>query len=385
MAKSTQMTVDHPGTFIEEEIEARGWAQADLAYILGMDVSQLNKLIKGATSVTPDSAVALGDAFDMPAEFFMNLQKLYDLQHAKSPDPGVRTRATWASKFPVRDMIKRGWLAETEADLLDLQMMRFFDVNRIEDIPLIGECDAIAHAAKKSDYDEITGAQIVWLQRVRKIASKAFCPAYDRAKLVDALPDIRAHMFDADDFREIPRLLNDCGVRVVFVEALPGSKIDGVCTWLDDQPVIGLSLRLNRPDNLCFVIRHEVEHVLRADGKFNPYSHVDVFEPDRDESGLPEEERKADAAAAEFLVPQEKLISFIARKGKWISETDVLAFAARHHIHPSIVIGQIQRQRHQSGDERAFAFLRRYLTKVHEFYATWPLVDGWGKVVDIGL
>lgn len=385
MAKSTQMTVDHPGTFIEEEIEARGWAQADLAYILGMDVSQLNKLIKGATSVTPDSAVALGDAFDMPAEFFMNLQKLYDLQHAKSPDPGVRTRATWASKFPIRDMIKRGWLAETEADLLDLQMMRFFDVNRIEDIPLIGDCDAIAHAAKKSDYDEITGAQIVWLQRVRKIASKAFCPAYDRAKLVDALPDIRAHMFDADDFREIPRLLNDCGVRVVFVEALPGSKIDGVCTWLDDQPVIGLSLRLNRPDNLCFVIRHEVEHVLGADGKFNPYSHVDVFEPDRDESGLPEEERKADAAAAEFLVPQEKLISFIARKGKWISETDVLAFAARHHIHPSIVIGQIQRQRHQSGDERAFAFLRRYLTKVHEFYATWPLVDGWGKVVDIGL
>lgn len=384
MAQPTHMTVDHPGTFIEEEIEARGWAQADLAYILGMDVSQLNKLVKGATSITPDSAVALGDAFDMPAEFFMNLQKLYDLQHAKRPDPGVRTRATWLSRFPVRDMIKRGWLEDTEADLLDLQMMRFFDANRIEDIPLIG-CEPVAHAAKKNSYDEITGPQLVWLQRVRKIAATASSPLYNRAKLLDTLPDIRAHMFDADDFREIPRLLLESGVRTVFVESLPSSKIDGVCTWIDDQPVIGLSLRLNRPDNLCFVFRHEIEHVLSADGQFNAYSHVDVFDPDRDVSILPEEEKLADAAAAEFLIPQDKLFSFMARKGKWISETDVLAFAARHNVHPAVVIGQIQHQRHKSGDERAFSFLRRYLTKVHEYYTAWPMSDGWGKVAEIGL
>ena len=133
--------VDHPGTFIEEEIEARNWTQADLAYILGWDATQLNKMIKGVTSITPDTAVALGDAFDMSAEFFMNLQNMHDLQKARRADPGVKTRATWVSIFPVREMIKRGWLEETEADLLDLQMMRFFDANRIEDVPLIG-CEA---------------------------------------------------------------------------------------------------------------------------------------------------------------------------------------------------------------------------------------------------
>ena len=377
--------IDHPGTFIEEELDARGWAQADLAYILGMDVSQLNKLIKGATSITPDSAIALGDAFDMPAEFFMNLQKSYDLYNAKRPDPGVKTRATWLSKFPVRDMIKRGWLEETEADLLDLQMMRFFDANRIEDIPLVGSIPC-AHAAKKTtNYDEITGAQLVWLHRVRKIASRAHAPEYGSERLRNALSDIRAHMLDSEDFAEIPRILLNCGVRVVFVEPLPGAKIDGVCTWINDQPVIGLSLRLNRPDNLCFVLRHEIEHVLQEDGKSVLYTHVDVFEPDRDESSLPDEERRADAAAAEFLIPQEKLSSFMLRKGKWISETDVLAFAARHNIHPAIVIGQIQHRRHAEGDERAFAFLRRYLTKVHEAFMSWPLRDGWGKIAEIGL
>ena len=74
-------------------------------------------------------------------------------------------------------------------------------------------------------------------------------------------------MNDIDDFNIIPSLLLGCSVRVVFVQQLPGSKIDGVCTWLRDQPVIGLSLRLDRPDNFCFVLRHEIEHVLQEDGK----------------------------------------------------------------------------------------------------------------------
>lgn len=385
MAKANApLPVDHPGTFIEEELDARGWAQADLAYILGWDASQLNKLIKGVTAITADTAAALGAAFDMPAEFFVNLQKLFDLQHAKVPDPGVRTRASWLSKFPVRDMIKRGWLEDMEADLLDLQMMRFFDANRIEDVPLVG-CEVYAHAAKKTGYDDITGTQLVWLHRVRKIAATADAPPYSREKLLDALPDIRAHMLDADDFGEIPALLWRCGVRVVFVQPLPGSKIDGVCTWLDDQPVIGLSLLHDRPDNLCFVLRHEIEHVLQEDGKATHFEHVDVFEPDRVLKELPPEEIRADNAAAEFLIPQDKLTSFMVRKGKWISETDVLAFAARHNIHPAIVIGQIQHRRHKAGDERAFTFLRRYLTKIHDYFMAWPLRDGWGKVAQIGL
>ena len=175
-------TVDHPGTFILEELEARGWEQVDLAYILGISPSQLSPILMGKTGISYDMAVALGDAFDVSPEFFANLQKRYELQRAKRPDPGVRTRATWLSKFPVREMIKRGWIVETEADLLDLQMMRFFDANRVEDVPLVG-CQPIAHAAKKAGYDEITGSQLVWLHRVRKIAETVDAPRYDRSRL----------------------------------------------------------------------------------------------------------------------------------------------------------------------------------------------------------
>ena len=346
-------TIEHPGVFIREELAARGWDQVDLAYILDIKVQQLSLLLNGRRNITPDMAVALGDAFDVPADFFANLQKHYDLQKAKRPDPGVRTRASWVSTFPVREMIRRGWIEDTEADLLDLQMMRFFKTKSVKDIPYIGDGEVHAHAAKKSDYEEVTPAQLVWLQRVRMIAQTMDCPGYSRDGLVEALPNIRAHMNDKEDLSEIPHILWKCGVRFAVVEPLCGSKIDGVCTWLDEQPVIGMSTRLNRPDNLCFVIRHEIEHILQEDGKQTCYSHVDVFEPDRDVDELPVEERRADEAAAEFLIPQAKLASFMNRKGKFISEKDVLAFSARHHIHPSIVIGQIQYRRHKAGNDRA--------------------------------
>lgn len=387
MPTVTPMSVDHPGSFLAEELEARGWSQADLSYILGMDAGQLNKLISGKAAINPDIAIALAAAFDMPAEFFMNLQKLYDLQHAKNADPGVRTRAYWA-KFPLREMIKRGWIEDTEADLLDLQMMRFFNANNRNDIPFVGGGDVCAHAAKKSTceestYEEITPTQYVWLHRVRVIAKTMKCSSYSRQSLIDALPKIRAHMNDKDDIPQIPHILWNCGVRFVIVEPLSGSKIDGVCTWLDDEPVIGVSTRLNRPDNLCFVIRHEIEHILREDGKET--SHIDVFEPDRNLDELPEEERLADAAAAEFLIPQDMLTSFMKRKGRFISERDVLAFAARHHIHPSVVIGQIQHRRHQEGDDRAFAWLRKYLTGIRDYLMDWKYRDGWGHVAPVEL
>jgi len=377
--------VEHPGSFIKEELEARGWDQSDLAYVVGVSPQQLNPILSGKHDITTKWAKLLGEAFDVNPQFFINLQAMYDLQNSAQPEPGIRIRADWISELPVRQMIKRGWIEDTEADLLDLQMMRFFQVNDKSQIPFLNDNYAVAHAAKKTAYDEILPAQWAWLLRVRMIAETIDAPSYSSDRLRKLLPTIRAHMNDKEDFARIPDILLESGVRTVIVEALSGSKIDGVCTWLGDQPVIGLSLRHNRPDNVCFVIRHEIEHVLNEDGKEVQQTHVDVFEPDRDLSNLPDEEKLADAAAAEFLIPQAKLKSFMARKGKWISEKDVLAFAARHSIHPAVVIGQIHHQRHQEGDERAFAFLRKYLTDIREIFGNWQYRDGWGHVADIGL
>src|SRR6185437_17084089 len=100
-----------------------------------------------------------------------------------------------------------------------------------------------------------------------------------------------------------------CGVRLIFVEKLPQANIDGVCFWLDDSPVIGMSLRFDRIDNFWFVFRHEVDHVLHKDGKQNPV--IDDLEGIKasTDASLSAQERRANAAAANFCAPSDKVRS----------------------------------------------------------------------------
>jgi HTH-type transcriptional regulator / antitoxin HigA len=185
---------------------------------------------------------------------------------------------------------------------------------------------------------------------------------------------------DRDDLIHIPEILRKCGVRFVLVEALHGSKIDGVCVWIRGQPAIGMTTRLDRLDNFAFVLRHEIEHVLRGDGRDASFSPVDEFDGNYVGSdGLPPEEMAANTAASDFCVPLQDLNSFIARKSPFISERDVLAFASRLEIHPAIVIGQIQNK------TKKYAWLRKYQTSIREYLLDWKFTDGWGVQAPTGL
>lgn len=372
MAKIEMLPAEHPGVFIAEELEARGWTQADLAFVMDWDASQLNRMVTGLDNVSAKTALLLEDAFDVPAEFFVNLQRMYDLGRAEQTDPGVKLRANWASAFPVREMIKRGWIDDGKSDLLELQMVRFFGKASRDEVPFVSDAPIFAHAAKKSSsYDEVSSLQYVWLHRVKQVAQTIDAPVFDAAALREVLPTLRAHFLDKDDLVHIPNLLLRCGVRLVLVEAIPGAKVDGVCLWLEDQPVIGITNRLDRLDNLCFVLRHEIEHVLNGDGKEEAFAPIDVFDAGAFEDDIDDCEKLANAAAAEFCVPQRVLHSFIQRKAPYISEKDLLRFSAMVEISPSVAVGQI---RHKTGKHN---WLWKYSKSIRKSLLEWPFVDGW--------
>ena len=84
-----------------------------MAIILGVDESGINKIVAGKRDVDAKLALLLSEVFSLPAEWFLELQKTYDLAKAKithQPDPGRRTRARLFGDLPVSEMIKRGWL-----------------------------------------------------------------------------------------------------------------------------------------------------------------------------------------------------------------------------------------------------------------------------------
>jgi len=185
-------------------------------------------------------------------------------------------------------------------------------------------------------------------------------------------------MSDPEEARHVPRILMDCGVRYVIVEGLAGAKIDGVCTWQEGRPIIGMSLRYDRIDNFWFVLRHEIEHVLRRHGHNGPIIDAEVMESANDDL-ISAQEKLANEAAADFCVPRNEMASFIARKEPFFAERDIVGFARRMNVHPGLVVGQIQ------AHTKKWEFLRKYLVKIREFLLPGAMVDGWGQVAPVSL
>jgi HTH-type transcriptional regulator/antitoxin HigA len=91
-----------PGDFIREELEARGWTQADLAAILGRPVQVVNAIINAKKAVTPRTAIELGAAFGTSPELWINLETSYRLRVAGPPDPAIAQRAAARLRQPAR-------------------------------------------------------------------------------------------------------------------------------------------------------------------------------------------------------------------------------------------------------------------------------------------
>src|SRR5260370_15249615 len=115
---ATASWIMHPGAYIKEEMEERDWSQRDLAFILGCSEQVINPILNGKRGISPEMAKALGEAFDVPAEVFANLQQAYDLAQARMPDPSVAIRRSRQSVYPVREMINRGWIEQSDAAML---------------------------------------------------------------------------------------------------------------------------------------------------------------------------------------------------------------------------------------------------------------------------
>jgi HTH-type transcriptional regulator/antitoxin HigA len=358
-----------PGLYIRDALKAHGWSQRDLAFVLGVEEGSLNRIIKGKARISVAMSKALAMAFDVDGDFFANLQKAYDFAHVEEPDPEIARRAALQRVFPTREMINRAWIG---SDNPELQLARFFKVANETAIPYV------AAAAEKSDTGtEMPPLHYAWLCRVLQIAEQAPAKPYSQTALRQALPRLRALMREPQAVKDVPRILGACGVKYVIVEGLADEKIDGVCAWQGGFPVIGMSLRHDRINNFWFVLRHEIEHVLRRHGRNRPVVDSEVME--RAETGVVSaQEKLANEAAADFCVPRKEMASFIAAKEPLFSERDIIGFARRMNVHPGIVVGQIQAHTKKHG------FLGKYLVKVREFLLPAAIVDGWEQAALVG-
>jgi len=80
----TKRPPTHPGEMLLKEfLEPMDISQKDFSQHLGWTYARLNEIINKRRGVTADSALALAEVFKMEPEFWLNLQRDWDLWEAK--------------------------------------------------------------------------------------------------------------------------------------------------------------------------------------------------------------------------------------------------------------------------------------------------------------
>lgn len=93
----------HPGEHLAEELRELNMSATSLARQLDVPTNRITAILNGRRSITGDTALRLAHFFDTSAEFWLNLQKLYELRIAEEKaGNGIRSLPTLKDREPVR-------------------------------------------------------------------------------------------------------------------------------------------------------------------------------------------------------------------------------------------------------------------------------------------
>ena len=73
----------HPGEHLAEELEVLDMSAAELARQLEVPTNRVTAILNGQRAVTGDTALRLAHFFGTSAQFWLNLQNLYELRLAE--------------------------------------------------------------------------------------------------------------------------------------------------------------------------------------------------------------------------------------------------------------------------------------------------------------
>lgn len=104
-------------------------------------------------------------------------------------------------------------------------------------------------------------ARIAWVRRVEHLVAAQTVAEFDRVKLSKAVPDLLKLAVNAKDIVQVPSLLMNLGIHFAIVPHLSKTYLDGAALYIDDNPVVALTLRHDRIDAFWFTLMHELAHI----------------------------------------------------------------------------------------------------------------------------
>jgi len=329
--------VTPPGDTLLETLQNLGMTQTELAERTGRPKKTINEIINGKTAITPETALQFERVLGVPASFWNNREQQYRASLARQSEQKVlQTHTEWLKQFPVRDIIKRGWLTERAGEVEQIQeLLSFFGIASPSQWETIWSTTTVSYRKSKiSSGDQY--ALSVWLRRGQMAAQQVECEPYTTEGFESTLREVRRLTTTSQEVfqPQIARLCAQVGVAVVFVQELPRLRINGATYWYANKPVIQLSFLYKSDDQLWFTFFHEAGHILKH-GKRSLFIETKGDKVENDK------EAEANRFASDLLIPPEQYRQF-RPYGVHYSIDEIVAFANELGIAPGIVVGRLQ-------------------------------------------
>lgn len=74
----------HPGEFLVDELKEIEVTPTELSRRIGVSPNRISQIVRGKRDMTVDTALRLGQFFGTGSEFWINLQRDYDLDKVKA-------------------------------------------------------------------------------------------------------------------------------------------------------------------------------------------------------------------------------------------------------------------------------------------------------------
>jgi addiction module HigA family antidote len=302
-------SVPHPGETLAEKLEEMKMGPKEFALRTGKPEKTIIAIVKGKSSITSDMAVQFEYVTKIPAKLWMNLQQGYDeYLSRKKRQKVVQEAAVWVEKFPLAEMIKKGWLSPLNTiEEKTMEMLAFFGFanhTAWEDYYFHQQLK-VAFRISLSQTNE-SYAVSAWLRKGELQAAELEAKEYSEKKFKDALPELKSIMVNqtAGFFNPVQLICLEAGVKVVHVPCLNNAPIYGSTRWLNDTPFIQVSDFDQRNDRFWFTFFHEAGHILLHGKKEVFLENLDYANKDL------QKEQEADAFAEKWTVAEGMRISY---------------------------------------------------------------------------
>jgi HTH-type transcriptional regulator/antitoxin HigA len=231
-------------------------------------------------------------------------------------------------EFSKSEIVERGWIKNKNDFASFYSLISKAKVN---------DNAKLYRKAENSNYTKC----LIWMAKINKTAELFLAMTnVPRFSGIDAgfLSDLAKLSVDETIPVNLPHILAERGIILIYEHSLPGMKLDGVVFRLKSgHPVIGMSFRYSRLDYFWFTLMHELAHIhLHLDRLDEP-----IFD-DLEEEGSDTTEVQANRLAKSSFIPRSIWRNCAPKYHK--SDEVLIDFSREMGVHPAIVAGMLRKE-----------------------------------------